>query len=199
MICITCNLIVRVFVIVYYSAFTMNIFFITSKLKNENTASGSVIEIDYMMRELSRLGNDVTAVTVYSRDNDLTEETPYAVLHEQVTTPRLIPAQLAVYRILKKYEKDADIFHIDAQYMYGGGLYRLLGGMRPLLAYLIRPPLIKDEYVSYFFEKRYGNKRVSAGGLVRGAKKAIRYFIERFVFTPLLANRVDYVSCLNPL
>ncbi|MEK7170551.1 MAG: glycosyltransferase family 4 protein [Patescibacteria group bacterium] len=177
----------------------MKIFFITSKLKNQDTASGSVIEIDYMMRELVSLGNDVTAVTVYSRDNDLTEKTPYGVLYEHVTTPRLIPAQLAVYRILKKYEKDADIFHIDAQYMYGGGLYRLLGGIRPLFAYLIRPPLIKDEYVSYFFQKRYQKKSWSLGGTFLALKKSIRYFIERFIFTPILANHVDYVSCLNPL
>ncbi len=177
----------------------MRIFFITSKLKSEDTASGSVIELDYMMRELVRLGNEVTAVTVYSRDNDLTEKTPYHVQNEQVTTPHLIPAQLSVYKILKKYEKDADIFHIDAQYMYGGGLYRLLGGKRPLFAYLIRPPLIKDEYVSYFFEKRFGIKAFSALGFLRKMKKAIRYAIERFLLTPLLANRVDYVSCLNPL
>lgn len=177
----------------------MKIFFITSKLKNKDTASGSVIEIDYMMRELVRLGNDVTAVTVYSRDNDLTESTPYKVLNEHVTTPRLIPAQLAVCRILKKYEKDADIFHIDAQYMYGGGLYRLLGGIRPLFAYLIRPPLIKDEYVSYFFQKRFQKKEWSFSGALRSFKKKIRYVIERFLLTPILADRVDFVSCLNPL
>ena len=133
-----------------------------------------------MMRELVRLGNSVTAVTVYSRYNDLTEETPYKVRTEHVTTPRLIPAQWAVYKILRKHDAEADIFHIDGQYIHGAGLYRLLGGRRPLLAYLIRPPLIKEEYVSWFFEKRYGSKHVSVGGILPGHFISLIVNSERF-------------------
>lgn len=177
----------------------MKILFVTSKLKNENTASGSVIELEYMIKELTVLGNDVGAVTVFSRDNDLIVPPPYRLFQEHCTSPHLFSIQWAVYSILRKYEKEADIFHVDAQFIHGAGLYRMLGGKRPIFAYLIRPPLIKENYVSYFFEKRYGKRRMSAGVILRSIKKAVRYCIERFIFTPILANRVDYVSCLNPL
>lgn len=177
----------------------MKIFFITTKLKSDNTASGSVIELDYMIRELVRLGNEVTVVTAFSRGNDLTSPPPYRLIEEWLTASRLIPIQLGIFKILKKYERDADIFHIDGQFMFGGGLYRLFGGWRPLFAFLIRPPLVKEDYTSFIFNKRFGKKHFSFSALLSFLKKKIRFFIERFVLTPILANRVDFVSVLNPL
>lgn len=176
----------------------MHICFITSKLKNESTASGSVIELEYMIKELTRFGNAVSAVTVFSRGNDLTKPPPYALFEEHCTSPHLFPIQWKVYSILKKYEAKADIFHVDAQYMYGAGLYRMLGGKRPVFAYLIRPPLIKEKYVSYFFKQRF-HLPDELGSVLQRLKYLLRFFIERFLLTPILASRVDYVSCLNPL
>lgn len=178
----------------------MKILFVTSKLKNENTASGSVIELEYMIKELTRLGNDVGVVTVFSRDNDLIVPPPYRLFQEHCTSPHLFPIQWAVYSILRKYEKDADIFHVDAQFIHGAGLYRMLGGKRPIFAYLIRPPLVKENYVSYFFEKRFPElAKASHLSLWRALKYRLRFYIERFLLNPLFASRVDYVSCLNPL
>jgi len=87
----------------------MKIFFVTSKLKNPNTAAGSVIELDYMMKELMRLGNEVTAVTVFSKTNDLTEPPPYKLIEENINSVKLFPIQWAIFKILRKYEKDCDI------------------------------------------------------------------------------------------
>ena len=76
----------------------MKIFFVTSKLKNPNTAAGSVIELDYMMKELLRLGNEVTAVTVFSRDNDLTELPPYKLIEENINSVKLFPIQGSILK-----------------------------------------------------------------------------------------------------
>src|SRR3989344_5911545 len=101
----------------------MKIYFVTSKMKNINTAAGSVIELAYIMKELVKLGNDVSCVTVFSRFNDLTEAPPFKLIEEHVLSPHLLPIHWNVFKILKKYENNCDIFHIDGQFMYGGGLY----------------------------------------------------------------------------
>ena len=117
----------------------MKIFFITSKLKNPNTAAGSVIELDYMMKELIRLGNEVTVVTVFSYDNDLINPPPYKLIEETIRPPRQLSIQWQIFKLLRKYESEADLFHIDGQFMFGAGLYRWLGGLRPILGHEISP------------------------------------------------------------
>ena len=176
----------------------MKIYFVTSKMKNINTAAGSVIELTYMMKELVKLGNDVSCVTVFSRFNDLTEAPPFKLIEEHVLSPHLLPIHWNVFKILKKYENNCDIFHIDGQFMYGGGLYRLLGGKRPVFAHLIRPPLVMDEYVSPIFQGRLRTQRFSPNAFLGAIKKKIRWCIDRFILMRL-ASRVDFVSGINPL
>ncbi|KKT28993.1 hypothetical protein A3G55_00495 [Candidatus Giovannonibacteria bacterium RIFCSPLOWO2_12_FULL_44_25] len=176
----------------------MKIFFVTSKLKNPNTAAGSVIELDYMMKELMRLGNEVTAVTVFSKTNDLTEPPPYKLIEENINSVKLFPIQWAIFKILRKYEKDCDIFHIDGQYIYGGGFYKFFGGKKPLFAYLIREPAILGEYTSFLFDNRSWREKYSLKSFWKLFKRKVRWFIERFILVRL-ASKIDYVSCLNPI
>jgi len=178
----------------------MKIFFITGKLKNPDTACGSVIEFDYKMRELQRLGNEVTAVTVFSYNNDLKKSPPYRLIEEFIRPPTLFSIHWNIFKILRKYEKEADIFYIEGQFMYGAGLYRRLGGLRPIFAYLMREPLIKDDaYVSFVFQKYSSKKRnYSLRAFWRFCKKKIRRFIERFILM-WLNRKIDYVACLNPM
>ncbi|OGZ28183.1 MAG: hypothetical protein A2931_02825 [Candidatus Niyogibacteria bacterium RIFCSPLOWO2_01_FULL_45_48] len=175
----------------------MKIYFVTSKMKSANTAAGSVIELTYMMKELMKLGNDVTCVTVFSGFNDLKEPMPFKLVEERVISPHLLPIHWNVFKILKKHENNCDIFHIDGQFMYGAGLYRLLGGKRPVFAHLIRPPLVMDEYVSQIFQGQ-ARKKFSFTNILTGVKKKIRWFIDRFILTRL-ASCVDFVSGINPL
>ena len=179
----------------------MKIYFITSKMRDPDAvvASGSVIELDYMMRELQRLGHEIVCVTAFSKFNELTRPLPYKIIAEDLGTSRLIPLQLGIRQLLRKYENEADIFHIDGQYLYGGGLYRLLGGKIPVVAYLIRPPLVKDEFVSLVFNKLFPKGNYSLSGLVVTIKKRIRWCIERLIFTPLVASNVDFVTSITPL
>lgn len=176
----------------------MKIYFVTSKLKNVNTAAGSVIELVYIIKELMKLGNDVTCVTVFSRFNDLTEPPPFKHIEERIDSPHLLPIQWNIFKILRKHENDCDIFYIDGQFMYGGGLYRWLGGRRPLFAHLIRPPLVLDEYVSTIFQKSVHASHFSLHAFWKFIKKKVRWVVERFILMRL-ASRVDFVSGINPL
>lgn len=176
----------------------MRIYFVTSKMKNIDTAAGSVVMLKFMMKELVRLGNDVTCVTVFSGFNDLTEPTSFKLIEEQVRSSHLFPIHRNVFKILKKHENDCDIFYIDGQFMYGGGLYRLLGGRRPVFANLIRPPLVMDEYFSPIFQELAGVGRFSSLKFLISVKKKLRWLIDRFALTRL-ASCVDFVSVINPL
>src|SRR3989344_7743328 len=113
----------------------MRILFITSKL-NFKTAGGSIEELDLLMQTLQNLGNDVKTITAFSASNVILEKRTYEVIEEQITSKRLFGIQWQLYKILKKYEHVADIFHIDGHiFLYGAGLYKLLGGKVPVAAY----------------------------------------------------------------
>lgn len=173
----------------------MKILFITSKLKNPNTAAGSVIEIDYMMRELLRLGNEVTAVTLFSRINDLSEPPPYKLIEENIYSEGQLGIQWNAFKILRKYEKEADIFHIDGHLiLYGAGLYRWLGGKKPVFAYFNRELIAWGENISIFFQK----KNYSLRFLKYWLKQKIRWLVERFILMQF-AKSIDYSSFLNPI
>src|SRR3989344_1515887 len=90
----------------------MRILFVTSKL-NFKTSGGSIEELDLLMRTLQSLGADVKTVTAFSSNNAIPEKGPYEVIEEHITSKRLLGISWQVYKILKKYEHMADIFHID--------------------------------------------------------------------------------------
>src|SRR5579864_8155312 len=106
----------------------MRFFFITSKLNFKN-AGGSVDEMDLMMRMLQGYGNEVTAVTVFSYNNEIDRQLPYKVIEENIFSRRLLGIQWQAFKILRKYSKEADVFQIDGHLLlYAAGLYRFLGG-----------------------------------------------------------------------
>jgi len=113
----------------------MKIFLLTSKL-NFKSAGGSVVDLDLKARGLAALGHDVTVITAFSYNNIITTEPPYKVTEETIPYRGLLGIQYRAYSILKKYENATDAFYIDGQiFVYGGGLYRLLGGKKPVTAF----------------------------------------------------------------
>jgi glycosyltransferase involved in cell wall biosynthesis len=170
----------------------MKIYFITSKL-NFVHAGGSVEEFDLMIRTLRELVNDVTAVTVFSHANDIPAELPYRVIKEQITSRGLIGIQKQAYRILKKYERDADVFHIDGHLLlYAAGCYRRLGGRVPVHAFFNRELMCWPDDESTLF--RQYKKHVP---LFVRMKKKIRWCVERYAGMPI-ANGIDAASFISP-
>ncbi|MDD5430735.1 MAG: hypothetical protein PHP03_00695 [Candidatus Pacebacteria bacterium] len=169
----------------------MRIFFITSKL-NFTKSGGSIEEFDVMIRNLIKLGNEVTVVTTFSYSNDISQPLPYKVIEENVMSRHLLGIQRGVFKILKKYEKQADFFHIDGHnFLYAAGLYRRLGGKVPVSAFFNRELFVFPENVSTLFSK---NKRSPFAEL----KRKIRWCAEKYIGMPI-ASGIDIYMFTNPI
>jgi len=167
----------------------MRIVFVTSKL-NFKSSGGSVEEIDLMLKTLQRSGHTVAAVTVFSQINDITEKLPYPVYEERLFAKRLLPLQAGVYSILKKYEREADVFHVDGHLMlYGAGAYRRFGGKVPVAAFFNRELGCFDPDLSDSFAKE---------PLLRFLKRKARGLIERSAGM-WLANGMDLFTFISPM
>ena len=168
----------------------MKIVFITSKL-NFKTAGGSIEELDLLMQTLQNLGNSVKTVTAFSSNNVIPTKRPYEVVEEQITSKRLLGIAWQLYKILKKYEQMADIFHIDGHiFLYGAGLYKLLGGKVPVAAYF-------NYYLMCWPDTAISLTPLPRENILIRAKKKIRWLIEKYVGMPL-ANRINLFAFVSP-
>lgn len=158
----------------------MRIFLITSKL-NFETAGGSVADLHLKARGLVELGHQVTVITAFSRANKINQKLPYTVIEENITSGRLLAIQQGVYKIFKKYSKTADVFYVDGHiFLYGGGLYRILGGQKPIVAFFnIRLNCWGDTQ---------GN--ITNPSIFKRLKKKIRYILEHWLGVKI-ANHLD--------
>ena len=166
----------------------MRIILITSKL-NFVSAGGSVADLHLKAKGLVDLGHTVTVITAFSRANNINRTLPYAVIEENITSGHLVAIQRGVYYILKKYESFADAFYIDGHiFLYGGGMYRLLGGQTPVAAFFnIRLNCWGDSQ---------GN--ITNPPLLKRIKKKIRYAIEHWIGVPI-ASRLDAFIFNTPM
>lgn len=168
----------------------MNIYFITSKL-NFKKSGGSIEEIDLMIRDLINLGNTVTVVTAFSYMNDMPSDLPYKVITENIKARGLLGIQYGGYRLLKKYSKHAEIFHIDGHlFLYSAGIYRLFGGKVPVVAFFNQYLIPWLETSSSLFTQRRENT-------LNRTKRLIRWYIEKYFGIPL-ANHIDRFSFVSP-
>ncbi|MFH1704549.1 MAG: glycosyltransferase [Patescibacteria group bacterium] len=168
----------------------MRIYFITTKL-NFRTAGGSIEEYDLIIRTWQKLGNEVIAVTTFPEGNNIPEQLPYEVITDSIKSRGLLGLQIGIYKLFKKYEKQADFFHIDGHiFMYGAGLYRRLGGKVPVEAFINRELICWPENESALFPKK-------KTGVLKKLKKKIRWLIERYIGM-FLANGVDIFTTVSP-
>lgn len=167
----------------------MKIILITSKL-NFETAGGSVLDLHWKAKSLLDAGHDVTVVTAFSRADKISQDLPYKVKKEDIAPKgALVSMQKGIYSLLRKYEKDADAFYIDGHmFLYGGGLYRMLGGGKPVVAFFnIRLNCWADmtgnpEHVSF----------------LKALKKKVRVFLEHRIGIPV-ANYLDAFIFNTPM
>ncbi len=117
----------------------MRITFVTSKI-NFETAGGSVPDLDRKVRDMRELGADVQVITLFS-ELDKFSQLPYRVIQEHTPLKRLDRIQARVFRVMRAYEKDTDVFHVEGKFAYGAALYRLLGG-KPVVVFYNREPLV---------------------------------------------------------
>ncbi|KKU07751.1 MAG: hypothetical protein UX10_C0006G0022 [Candidatus Magasanikbacteria bacterium GW2011_GWA2_45_39] len=169
----------------------MKIIGITTKL-NFVTSGGSIGEIDLTYRTLQKLGHDLTVITAFSNANNMPEPLPYTVVEEQFTSSHLLGIMWQCYRLLKTYEAQADVFHLDGQvFLYGAGLYRRLGGRIPISTYFNRELSSWPENVSSFSSAKHDP-------WWRRIKKKLRWYVEKYLGIPL-ANAIDWMSFASPV
>lgn len=142
----------------------MRIIFLTLKLNFKN-GGGSAQELDTKMRATIKQGHTVSVLTINSKQNQLSENLPYKVREEYISSLRFFTIQKAVYKFLKKYESETDLFHVDGQFAYGSGVYRKNKDSKSVMVHFNRE-------LSSFPESTRGKQRKSI-------KQSIRLFIER--------------------
>jgi len=166
----------------------MRVLFLTSKL-NFETAGGSVMDLHLRAQGLLAAGHEVSVITAFSYKNIIKDELPYRVYEEQVFSRGLLGINFHALRILRKYAHLADAYHIDGQtFVYGAGLYRLLGGKAP---------------VTGFFNVRLNCWADTSGNqtnisFFRRVKRTLRRLAERIFGLPI-ANRMDAFIFNTPM
>jgi glycosyltransferase involved in cell wall biosynthesis len=169
----------------------MKIYFITSKL-NFLKSGGSIEEFDLMMRTLQDLGNEVVCVTTFVEQNDIPHPLPYMMVEEDIPYRGMLHLQYGILRIMKKYEHDADFFHVDGHlFLYGAGLYRRLGGKVPVSAFFNRELAFFPEDRSILLVR----KKVP---LLKHLKKSLRNRCER-TLGMFLARSLDLRAFISPM
>ncbi len=163
----------------------MRIMFIALKLDFE-TGGGSAHELDTKIRALMECGYDPTVVTLSSKKNKLPSNLPYTVIEEYITRLSLFHIQKKAFQILKKYESEADVFHVEVHFGYGAGLYRLLGGKVPVFVHANRE-------LSSFPE----STRKTAWKAHVSFKRQMRFFLEKAIGFRLM-NFNDQFSFTSP-
>lgn len=169
----------------------MRIIFFTTKL-NFETGGGSTPELDLRIRALTGLGHEVRVVTLFPGINRGAMPVAYEVIEERIGTSGQLAVHWGVYRILKKYEGKADVFCVDGVvFLYGAGLYRMLGGTTPVVAGFNR------EQTS-FPPFRKNNQPFSLGRMFASLRRNVRYWVEK-TFGVYLANHIDRFTYGSPL
>ena len=158
----------------------MRITFVATKLNLEK--GGSNPDLHLKIKTLHQLGHDIKLITVFSELNKLPESLPASVNEEKIFPKSQINIQKQIFKILKKYAPETDIFHLEGHFLYGGGLYRLFGGQVPILAFFNR------ELVSWPpFSNRPWLK----------LKQTTRFWLEKNIGARL-ANRLDFFIFTSP-
>jgi glycosyltransferase involved in cell wall biosynthesis len=163
----------------------MKIILLTTKL-NFKTGGGSVTDIHLKAKGLAELGHDVSVVTTRSAANTIEGKLPYAVYEENINDNNFIKLQYGAYKLIKKYEARVDVFYIDFNFLYGGGVYKLLGGKKPL---------------AVFFNMRlncWRDPEVKIENFFARAKRKSRFFLE-YTIGNLLVNKIEAFIYNTPM
>ncbi len=167
----------------------MRIILITSKL-NLETAGGSVVDLHFKAKRLVELGHQVTVVTAFSRANKISEHLPYIVKEEDVSTAYFVSLQYKIFKLLRKYEQDADVFYIDGNsFLYGGGMFRWLGGKISVVAFF-------NVKLSCWSDTKDNYKKKQT--IMAKTKRKVRLLLEKYIGI-IIANKLDAFIFTTPM
>ncbi len=112
-----------------------------------NGSGGTAYSLNLYASELARRGHEVKAITLFpERNTGISTKLPYEVIEENVFVRNPAGLDLLIAGVLKKHEDGTDLFHLhDCGLAAGGGLYRKLGGTKP----------VSQDLNGYFFCTNY--------------------------------------------
>lgn len=163
----------------------MKIIFLAFKL-NYFTGGGSTQELDAKMRAFLECGHAVSVITLFSEQNKLLPDLPYPVIEKFVPRADLWTIQRAVAQTLREYQAEADVFHLEGHFGYGGGWYQKHGGKTPVVIHFNIP-------LSFFPE----STRQQIPETVSLKKKLRRWFERRICF-PIM-NHATLFTFTSPV
>ena len=169
----------------------MNIIFIAPKINLSGGGSNS--NTDLRIKTLKESGHNVKIVTLFSKYNKLPEKNPYEIIPYNKKPKRWIFVNFFVFRILKKYQKEADLFYLDGpQFLWGAGFYRLFG-KKPIMIHLnVLPYAILEHGTGLYAEK---DIKIP---LVKKIKFWIRSKIGGYIDI-YFSNKMDGLTCTSPI
>lgn len=105
---------------------------------NLESGGGSNHSLHELACGLSEAGCDVKVITVTPHRNRVRPEAPYEVVEHRLSDTYLsTPKQLWLCLLMFRWQRDADLFHIEApSLLTAAGLYRTLRGRTPVVARL---------------------------------------------------------------
>ncbi len=108
----------------------MKIAFIDTKLKG-----ATYYKLNLYALKLVELGHEVSVITLSKPPDGYPENLPYPIISESLN-PIHFDRNFRIHllRVLRKYEKQADVYHINRSWLASGAaLYRRLGGKVPVV------------------------------------------------------------------
>ena len=106
----------------------MRVTFLTSKLNFVNGGGSNFCRHNKSIF-LQNHGCEVKIITVFSDRNKFVAKPSYKILEENINYDNLFHFHKSIKAILKKYEEQTDIYHVDGHiFLYGAGLYKKQGG-----------------------------------------------------------------------
>ena len=169
----------------------MNILFVTPKINMDGGGSNS--NTDLRIKTLLSSGHRIKVVTLFSDYNKLPRQNPYEII-PYYRKPRLwFFVNLFVYKILKKYDRETDLFYIDGpQFLWGAGLYKLFG-KKPIILHLNVLPYVVLEHGTRLYPE--DSVKIS---LLKKIKFWLRAKIIGYIDI-ILGGKIDSLTCTSPI
>jgi glycosyltransferase involved in cell wall biosynthesis len=178
----------------------MNIKFIDYQLDLVGMG-GSMYSLDLTASELSKAGNEVSIITLRGEHNKVPEKKRYRIIEIKKSSSNPFSRDFAVYKILKEYSRETDIFHIyDPSLFVGGILYKILGGDVPVIltlnSYIFCTNFgMMDDicYTNCNLQKRFAHYPKS----IWAKLSVLPFRIYQQLFFKLI-NKIDYFVAISP-
>ncbi len=171
----------------------MRITFLTTQI-NLKTGGGSNMSPHLKACAMQKLGHSVKMITLFPEKNSFLEKPPYSVIESPIRFKNWFLMQIKIFFILKKYEKDCDVFAFEGEhFIWGAGFYRTFGGKNPILLHFNGPIFSIYEHGSTYKAENLPKK-----SLKTKISNWIRRFFEKNIGLPL-ANHIDMFDADSPV